>query len=599
MRTPFQEFLDQASLRFSRQELLQAIGIHFPQLPGLETLQNTYYQFSRGATFDHDLVEYLRVLLRCGRTREAYCLLQAISFAHQAIHVPIELGRRLSILLGMGEERPFPPPPQAPGWIRKYAATLEDSEFETRIDKLAIQDQRLLIEATCPSCGREDVLDAASDLHVKGRFLCPGCLARLTLPPVELKNRLIKMMTSYLDAVPKSPDGKLFPADLEDLLLLVRLYRPLLLVRFGTHWHSIGHMLTQPLEYMRLRRLDSEPTFDIVASPENALNRYAAQFVGRIFDHVSPVGEQVSRLLPESNEHNLRQRLEFPAPQWRCQANNLHLESVPKFGFTPEEIRQGEDGLLAMGIPADAKIVCLHVRTSQYHGDTGSQFRNSDIHLFAPTIRHLADAGYHVVRLGAATGLEPVPHADHPKVIDYANRHRSEFMDVYLNEKCALMIGTSSGIDSTRIVRDMPTLLVNSADHGRLHPMGGSMRAAMKKIWSERLGRYLDPVLAHLLCMESDDNVRELHCRWEDLSAQEILDCTMEYLEYDLGKKPRPQEHLSLERLVFDLTAQTLPSFQWNARHYCHCHLRMHESALLEYARQPDLIRSLVLQHMN
>ena len=600
MSSPLQRLLAEVGLRIGRGDLLQAVVNHFPHLPHPRELQNSYYFLPKPQTFDPDLIVYLKVLLQCEKPREAFSLLQAISFKHWGAHVPVEIGRRLSLQLGLGVERPYPASSEAPEWIQAYCRTLVDNTYPATLGNLEIQGGEFLVSATCPSCGLPTVIDAKSDLHSKGRYLCPHCLANLQLPSIELASRIATMVANHLDSLPLDADGKVVEADLQDLQLLAKLLRPFLLLRFGTYFPAIGHLLTQPLEYSRLRAQEAEPTFDIVSIPARALeiNAWAAGYVGRLFDHVSPAGEQISRRLPEDDEHNLYQKLEFPVPPWHCCTNHLNEVTSPELKFTPEEVREGELQLRAMGIPTGAKIVCLHVRTNQYYKDMSISLRNSEISSFALVIGYLVERGYHVVRMGAAVGMDPIPMAEHPQVIDYSNLCRTEFMDIYLAETCDLMIGTGSGIDCIRLVTTKPALFLNLSDYGRLYSTLPQMRAAMKKIWSIPLQIFLDPVVEHLLCMESDANVSEVQCTWEDLSPTELLDATVEYMEHVIDGKPYSAEALELERMVFDVTAQVLPIFTWNARYYCHSQLESHREALLEYAKDPELARRRAKRHL-
>jgi putative glycosyltransferase (TIGR04372 family) len=146
----------------------------------------------------------------------------------------------------------------------------------------------------------------------------------------------------------------------------------------------------------------------------------------------------------------------------------------PHLEFTPEEEARGEAGMRAMGIPQDARFVCLNVRDSAYldvqqPADwSAHNYRDSDIQNYIPAAEELADRGYFVIRMGAK--VREAMKTAHPKIIDYAaNGMRSDFMDIYLGSKCEFCIGTGSGWDLVpSLLFRRPTLFTNLLPIGYL-----------------------------------------------------------------------------------------------------------------------------------
>jgi len=141
--------------------------------------------------------------------------------------------------------------------------------------------------------------------------------------------------------------------------------------------------------------------------------------------------------------------------------NNLLEKYKPHLNFTEEEENKGQKALKDFGIEKGNKFVCLLVRDSGYlnrHGGTGREghdqynrnwsyhnFRDGDIDRYILACEELAKRGYYVFRMGVNV-LKPLKSSN-PKIIDYANLNRSDFMDIYLGAKCTFCISTVAGFD--------------------------------------------------------------------------------------------------------------------------------------------------------
>ena len=145
----------------------------------------------------------------------------------------------------------------------------------------------------------------------------------------------------------------------------------------------------------------------------------------------------------------------------------------PHLEFTPEERETGNAGLRAIGIPRDARFVCLHVRDSAYLAAqlpsdwSYHNYRDSDIRNYVLAVEELADRGYFVVRMGAK--VERPLESSNRRVIDYAaNGMRSDFMDIFLGASCHFAISTGSGWDAIPYIFRRPIVYVNYVPLGYL-----------------------------------------------------------------------------------------------------------------------------------
>jgi putative glycosyltransferase (TIGR04372 family) len=131
--------------------------------------------------------------------------------------------------------------------------------------------------------------------------------------------------------------------------------------------------------------------------------------------------------------------------------HGLLNKTKPHLEFTAEELLRGENELVnVIGVPLDAKYVCLNVRDSAYLGVGGSvdwsyhDFRDSDVNNYLLAAEALTVRGYYVIRMGAKVNSKL--ETSNPKIIDYAtNGVRSDFMDIYLGANCEFCISTGSG----------------------------------------------------------------------------------------------------------------------------------------------------------
>ena len=130
--------------------------------------------------------------------------------------------------------------------------------------------------------------------------------------------------------------------------------------------------------------------------------------------------------------------------------------------FTTEEEARGKAELRKMGLGPEDWFVCFHARESAYlnkslPGDWRyHDYRDCGVANFLPAAEYVAGRGGFALRMGSAVA-EPLPRTG-PRLIDYASRHRSEFMDVYLAAKCRFFIGSDTGLTQVATIFDRPVV---------------------------------------------------------------------------------------------------------------------------------------------
>ena len=143
---------------------------------------------------------------------------------------------------------------------------------------------------------------------------------------------------------------------------------------------------------------------------------------------------------------------------------------APPFSFSDEERRTGEDLLREMGLASDSPFVCMHWRDAAFsntrsHGSSEafSTCRNTAMENMLPAMRHVANEGFSVLRMGSLVERALPESFAHecPRVIDYARAHRSDLGDIFLPAYCRLFIGTNSGLIAVPQAFNRPMVLVD------------------------------------------------------------------------------------------------------------------------------------------
>ena len=278
------------------------------------------------------------------------------------------------------------------------------------------------------------------------------------------------------------------------LVLLVRLLRPIVCVRFGPlHSHRLGHFLGNTELYLCEREAhpSRRRTVDLFYHVPPICNEQ----VKRMWERILPVWsfartlDRVSRQLPGSHAHVI------PMPTDR-DVHGLLAHSPAHLTFTQEEMRRGEAALRVLGIPERIPFVCFHARDSAYLQDTFPNrswgyhdYRDSSIHDYVPAAEELVRRGYAAVRLGAVV-KEPLA-ADHPRIIDYAWNGRSDFLDVFLGARCRFAICSATGVYAIPMAFRRPIAFVNYISLEHVPTWSAGDLCIPKRLWLRGERRFL------------------------------------------------------------------------------------------------------------
>lgn len=276
------------------------------------------------------------------------------------------------------------------------------------------------------------------------------------------------------------------------LLLIIRSLRPLVKIRIGMLHHTrIGHLAANTEYWLRKESLNPTGSGELrlFISSSRPANRQLLTMIKRRLRVVESSILDAVLTTAHKRWPDLPVWLDLTATG--THDYELWSNTRPQLAFTPDELRRGEALLRSMGIPEGARFVCLAIRDRAYlegHMTNKSwryhDYRDGDIERCRPAAEWLAAQGLWVIRMGAAVS-KPFSSAD-PRIIDYANRFRSDFGDIFLLGSCKFYIGDTAGLFWPACMLGVPTALINSVPITHLHIAAGSM--VMPKIYRRKGG---------------------------------------------------------------------------------------------------------------
>lgn len=331
------------------------------------------------------------------------------------------------------------------------------------------------------------------------------------------------------------------------LVLLARLLRPIIRVRFGNlRNHTIGTYSLHAEGYMADRDMGLLPprTLDIFYHTEPRANRVLDRLIERRLRvwSLARYCSAINARIPGGAPHVVTLG---DAERDGARNHFLAYTQTPQhFSLTAAEIAEARQQLKQhCGIPDDAKFICFFSRTSSYlrelhKGGTVRRpdeiplhnIRDSAIETFLPAAEELARRGYWCFRMGAV--VDEVITPGHERVIDYANRFRSELLDIYLMSHCALILSDTTGLCDLSFMFRRPAAIANLFNMSILHSWSGLLMP--KKFIVTREDRLF--TLPELLASGGGPSSPSVWPEYAerhglhlvDNSAEEILDLAME-----------------------------------------------------------------------
>ena len=286
------------------------------------------------------------------------------------------------------------------------------------------------------------------------------------------------------------------------LVLLVRILRPLILIRFGMiDSDRIGAISSKLELYLCKKEIDKHNRiFDLFCYLRPVSNKQLMKMYSRILNITS-----FDELLYKCNRMFIGYKVhEVPLIEgvdgMGRDINNLLGSTKPHICFTNEEDIKGSAALRDIGLPDGAPFILFHARDSAYLDKVHTKrsrsqwavhdYRDSNIQNYCAAAEALTERGYYALRIGSV--VKEALDNTNPKVVDYATRYRTDFLDIYLMSKCQFVLGSPCGI--THVAYDLfrkPIAWVNATHLEFMWTWNPSVMYIPKKYWLRDERRFM------------------------------------------------------------------------------------------------------------
>ena len=336
------------------------------------------------------------------------------------------------------------------------------------------------------------------------------------------------------------------------LVLLIRVIRPLLLIKFIKLDHGrIGHFVADSFQLINLSKQGKLKFYPLIWFEEPAANEYWSTFVKRNLSI-----KQWTKLLyhwnikiPGGKVHLFSHFLDEvgSARDWQGNLEN----STFRLSFTEKENKEGKKWLSSRGWKEGRPFVCVIVRDAAYletseltEGFDWSyhDYRNSKIQDYLPALEWLTEQDVLVLRMGK-TMEKPLLH-DNKMIIDYAFLdEKSDFLDVWLFANCDLCITTGTGVDMISDVFRKPLLFLNCLPLSYIFSWSYCFHYPKNLYW-KKTGKIL--TLKELINNTKPESYEE-NIIVKDLNSDEILISVKEAWGYFRGSLKLKKEDTILQ----------------------------------------------------
>lgn len=333
-------------------------------------------------------------------------------------------------------------------------------------------------------------------------------------------------------------------------LVLVRLLRPFIVIRFGRlASHGFTRYIAEPELYLSERDagIHKLGRFVDLFYHENCpwiignsvvSNYQVKRMLDRtlhVFRWVGPIAE-LNDLIPGGARHTV---------PWRRDHQEKDIHRVldlteSHFEFTSDEEQVGQKWLRTMGILQGEPFICFEARDWQYEVSRGTDINlarlapsNADIYTYMPALQRITEKGMFAFRLGAAVATPLL--SDDPRIIDYATTDRSDFLDLYLGANCRFLIGGTGGVTAITTVFRKPTVHLNyvAFDEFPIWLAGWQSQDLVipKLIWSVEHSRILSLREIFVLVQGGSSWLQNPNIRLEDNTEEDVKAVVVEMEE--------------------------------------------------------------------
>ena len=259
---------------------------------------------------------------------------------------------------------------------------------------------------------------------------------------------------------------------LSPFLIFIVLIQPIVLIRFGNlNIERIGvffetelYLLTNKFKKQKVKLFDIWVIEDFISNEQYLIILKRKFLVTQQLFIFYKVLEILSKYINIYSKHIINISVKHDFHNY-----NLLNKYPIQLNLTKQEINKGELILKQMGIPKNAKIICITSRDDLYLRRTipsvdfsYHNYRDSNVNNYIPAIKALIKKNFYVVKMGKIAAKRVNIKSN--KFIDYSfHPLRSDLMDFFLAYKCYFWIGNNTGLDQVARVFRKPLVLTNMA----------------------------------------------------------------------------------------------------------------------------------------
>ncbi|SLM30913.1 conserved hypothetical protein [Desulfamplus magnetovallimortis] len=315
------------------------------------------------------------------------------------------------------------------------------------------------------------------------------------------------------------------------LLYIVQIFKKVIVIQMWTN--RIGHLANDTNNFLQTINHNYNKPFIVGIREKQIANNQLLKIYSKYIHIVHPIFKKIidNSVLKESEFY-------FGHIHQYTFSKEYNFSSIKiNYSFNKKEYHYGKKQLIKMGI--DSWFVCFHARDpyflkNQLPGMDFSyhDYRDFDVNDMIPAMEYITRQGGYAIRMGSHT--EKLLNSDNPKIIDYANKFRCDFMDIWLLANCKFYIGSDSGIGAVPLMFNKPAGFINMSQIKDILPEPNCL--VIPKLRNKN-GRILclDEMLMHNFYFSHE--WKENGIQLINNSPEDILDLTKEiYTYYNNGK---------------------------------------------------------------
>ena len=349
------------------------------------------------------------------------------------------------------------------------------------------------------------------------------------------------------------------------ILIIIYFLRPFILIRLGIiASQRIGHFAGDIELYLSNKKYYRDKNFDIFCFTEKVSNRYLAQLWQRHLFIISPLiifpivrlNQFISNQLTFAKKHII-----YLKPY---DINNIIYITKKNLFFLPNE-ETLYNKILKDNIVDPEKIVCLIVRDEEYlkkiflnKDFSYHNYRDCEIDSYIDAVKYLNQLGYTVIRMGKI--IKKKMSYSNEKYIEFTESNFfSEFMDIFLAQKCVFTISSGTGWDALpSFVFRKPMVFTNFVPFGHLISSSPNFINLSKNHFSKKSERLLSISEIFNLFGADFESYNKNSIILKDNTSEEIKLSVKEMVEKFLIKKEYFDKENNLNNLFWKIYKENI-----------------------------------------